>query len=451
MSPTRMIRCAVWCLGAAVASSAGALALTDEEIFRDFPFNLQNPGGRALGIGGAFISLADDSSAAQANPAGLARLRRPELFAELRAFSHDASATRISVPLDTNVFTGTLAAGADVDPAGAVRPAFLSYVLPGRLVSFGFSRMESLDVRARAKNSFSVTGLRRVFDVGPDGRPVPAGTEVVDQEAIAEADVATKIEQYNVAVSVALHRRFSIGLTAVFGRIDIDGRTDNLFRDRSVTDSVPVLDYATRIDDSDTALGANVGILWRPTDHLSFGAVYRRGLRFEVRETVPEVGANAPSVREQFGAEFANKIATPDSYGIGVAFRPTEPLTFFLDAVRVEYSDLLEGYIAGLNRITFPDRETPFAVDDGTEIHFGVEKLFLAGSVPVAARIGVWTDPDHRIRSTAPGLDQVFPAGDDLTHYSAGVGVTLDRIQFDFAVDRSRDSATMVASTIYRF
>ena len=38
-------------------------------------FNLQNPGARAMGIGGAFISLADDSTAAQANPAGLTQLR----------------------------------------------------------------------------------------------------------------------------------------------------------------------------------------------------------------------------------------------------------------------------------------------------------------------------------------------------------------------------------------
>ena len=32
-------------------------ALTDEEIFRDFRFNLINPGARSLAIGGAFISL----------------------------------------------------------------------------------------------------------------------------------------------------------------------------------------------------------------------------------------------------------------------------------------------------------------------------------------------------------------------------------------------------------
>ena len=64
---------------------------SDEEIFRDFPFNFTNPGARALGVGGAFISLSDDSTAAQANPAGLVVLRRPEFFAEFNRSSYDGS------------------------------------------------------------------------------------------------------------------------------------------------------------------------------------------------------------------------------------------------------------------------------------------------------------------------------------------------------------------------
>lgn len=435
----------------ACAAAGPACALTDEEIFRDFPFNLQNPGARALAIGGAFISLADDSSAAQANPAGLVQLRRPELFAELRTFSIDRSETSINVPLDTRVFVGSLTAGAASRPSGAVRPAFISYVYPGERCAFAFSRLESLTIRARTRNAFTLIGERTVFDATAGGRPVPVGTETVNQEATAEADVVTKIEQYNLALAFSLHRRFSIGITAVLGQLDIDGRTDNLFRDRSLTEAFTVLDYATRIDDSDIAIGFNVGLLWRPIDEVSVGAVYRRGLGFRVREVVSDRGVSASKVQQQFGREFDNVINTPDSYGIGVAYRPSEPLTFFLDAVRVEYSDLLEGYRAGLNRITFPDETTEFTVDDGTEVHFGVERMFLVGTTPIAFRLGAWSDPDNRIRATEEGLDAVFPKGRRRTHYSAGVGVTLKDMQFDIAFDASSDNRTFVASTIYRF
>ena len=65
---------------ALLVSSGPALALTDEEVFRDFRFNMINPGARSLALGGAFISLADDATAAQANPAGLSYLIKQEYF-----------------------------------------------------------------------------------------------------------------------------------------------------------------------------------------------------------------------------------------------------------------------------------------------------------------------------------------------------------------------------------
>src|SRR5687767_15117466 len=63
---------------ACVLALAGpAQALTDEEVFRSFRFNTPPPGARALGMGGAFIGLADDATATFTNPAGLGYLMRP--------------------------------------------------------------------------------------------------------------------------------------------------------------------------------------------------------------------------------------------------------------------------------------------------------------------------------------------------------------------------------------
>jgi long-subunit fatty acid transport protein len=42
-------------------------------------YSLSNPGARSLGFGGAFAALADDATAAFANPAGLVQLSRPEV------------------------------------------------------------------------------------------------------------------------------------------------------------------------------------------------------------------------------------------------------------------------------------------------------------------------------------------------------------------------------------
>ncbi|MBK5259493.1 MAG: hypothetical protein JJE51_07850, partial [Thermoanaerobaculia bacterium] len=59
---------------------------TDIESLSGLQFNLGNPGARSLGMGGAFLGLADDASAAEANPAGLTILRKPEISIEGRNY-----------------------------------------------------------------------------------------------------------------------------------------------------------------------------------------------------------------------------------------------------------------------------------------------------------------------------------------------------------------------------
>jgi len=43
-----------------------------------------NPGARSIALGGAFAAIADDATAAFANPAGLVQILRPEISAEIR-------------------------------------------------------------------------------------------------------------------------------------------------------------------------------------------------------------------------------------------------------------------------------------------------------------------------------------------------------------------------------
>ena len=439
----------LWC--------APALAVSDEEIFRDFPFNLTNPGARALGVGGAFISLADDSTAAQANPAGLMNLRRPELFAELRAQNYDSSLTAASGTLSNVFFQGDLSAGAVSNPSSTLSPSFISYVYPFKRVALGVSRLESLNIQTRTLNSFAIDGQEAIIDSDVSGEPSIIGYQPVDYELTAAADVDAKVVQYNLALAVQAHRTFFLGATAVYGTADVNGRVDNLFVDRTSLPAepfaFPTLDYSTRIDDSDSDWAYNAGLLWRPIDLMSIGMVYRKGLRFVLEEQIPEQGVRAREAQDLFGASFDNVLHSPDSYGAGLSFRPAEPWTILVDWVRMEYSDLMEGYIGGLNRISFPSDRAQFTVDDGDEYHLGVERMFLAGTTPWALRFGAWSDPDHRIRATNEvGLMQVFPAGERVTHYTLGFGLTVKQsIQLDFAGDYSETSTALVVSSIFRF
>src|SRR3989304_310009 len=67
----------------ALSVSANTLAQTNNEGLANLQFNFLNPGARALGMGGAFVAMADDATTSLANPAGLLNLTRPEAGIEL--------------------------------------------------------------------------------------------------------------------------------------------------------------------------------------------------------------------------------------------------------------------------------------------------------------------------------------------------------------------------------
>src|SRR5947209_3571553 len=66
-------------LVASVLGAQVARAQAIQNIVLRNSFNPIGAGARGLGMGGAFIGVADDGTAASFNPAGLAQLRRTEL------------------------------------------------------------------------------------------------------------------------------------------------------------------------------------------------------------------------------------------------------------------------------------------------------------------------------------------------------------------------------------
>ena len=73
-------------LAIALVAVPAAAQNVDIEALSGLQFNFGNPGARSLGMGGAFLGLADDASAAEANPAGLTILRKPEVSIEARNY-----------------------------------------------------------------------------------------------------------------------------------------------------------------------------------------------------------------------------------------------------------------------------------------------------------------------------------------------------------------------------
>ncbi|MFN7975463.1 MAG: outer membrane protein transport protein [Acidobacteriota bacterium] len=373
--------------------------------FGGFQFN--GPGARAVGMGTAFIALADDATASEWNPAGLNVIIKPEISLQIKSTSYD---TPLLVPYSNTFGTNS----EDVNSF-----TYASYAQSFGRFAFSIYRQELTNFSARG--AFQSSG-QQVY-----------GDDSLDFTSSINLD--TKIVNYGASGSITfLDNKLSFGYSARYGRLSVDSTLrQDFFKAKGGASSA-------RVNDDDTDISFNTGLLWKPNPKFSLGAVYKSGPVFEV-EQVQEFGTfvkpNPPNViRERV------TIPIPDSYGIGAAFRPSDQLTFAFDAVRITYSDLNEA-------IRDPDKIPAFLqgdiqeAKDGNEYHAGMEYVILT-KAPVSLRLGLYSEPNDRSVITEQGKSDL--------HYTGGVGFVFgSRFQLDAAANVSDASTEYLLSTIFRW
>jgi long-subunit fatty acid transport protein len=411
-------------------------------------------------MGGAFLAVADDATAAVTNPAGLPQLQRPEISAEVK-FTEYTNTIRYVTNTPQEGVAGVYHSQ-DFDDH-VTTPSFFSFVYPTeRFVGAVFVREP-----VHFKSNFTTEG---VFH--------PCGTRIEEQRVGFEpAALHTLNDPCQVTRGVSQPRSFPVqsrlDITAVsFGAAvglnlaklhpllpNLGGSLE--FAQGSVNSRLQRFDFAppptvrqqTSVSESAIDVGFNVGILWKPIADLSVGAVFRRGPQFNLQETLLSEPVPSSSAPSSFGriqvVDFRFKV--PDSYGAGVAYRFFDRFTIALDVVRIRYSQLLDNF-----QVVFPGSEAnQYKLDDATEVHGGAEYVFFIRRIPVAVRAGFYTDPDHKIRFTGAKETvehTLFPGGKNQIHVTGGVGIVpIPSLQIDFAVNQSDPVKEFVISTVYRF
>jgi hypothetical protein len=148
-------------------------------------------------------------------------------------------------------------------------------------------------------------------------------------------------------------------------------------------------------------------------------------------------------------------VKVPEVYGAGASYRQgkvfssDDTITFSLDIIHIQYSDLLENFqisLAGAN----PE---DFTIEDSTQIHGGAEYSFFAGTTLISLRGGFFTDPDHSITFQGDDLrfQILFPQRDDQIHLTFGGGISLGNLRIDGAVNLSDSISEGVVTAFYRF
>lgn len=402
--------------------SPAANAITDEEGTAGMQFNFANPGARSLSMGGAFVALADDATAAYANPAGLTQLSRREWSVEGRYY--DYSTPHLSdgaLPTDGS-FDDVLSYGTTDSSARGV--AFLSMVFPFEHATLALYRHELMDFDTE-------------FDFVSEGvNPASFHSSIDLHDA-----------SYGVSLGMALGERLRLGAGIVWHDFEIDSST---VRDTGFGSSSTQLQKG-----EDTGVGYILGLRYLLTEKLSLGAVYRRAPRLHYRATYNEVWweGEAPITILDKRSDFD----IPDVLGLALSYRFNQAFTVNLDINRVRYSQLTRNISSAFEEDGPSDELlSDLKLRDGTEIRLGGEYVFVDMPVPLSLRGGVWRDPDHtihyrgddprsinaRIFSTATG---------DQTHYTFGMGLAFERFSIDFGADLSKYYDTYSLAAVARF
>ncbi|HEV8434724.1 MAG TPA: hypothetical protein VGR95_15025 [Thermoanaerobaculia bacterium] len=443
---------------------------TDIEALSGLQFNFGNPGARSLGMGGAFIGLADDASAAEANPAGLTILRKPEFSIEARNYLEQQIMTTTGTYPD-------LTRTAFTHYSDRVEPTFASivYPLPKNFVIGVYYNepLHNVGVAAVVPTLNQFTGAI-VTDVPTFYLPKAAyGDHPVSLQECINIIQSTKdplgclqyvTNPFLTAVDVKLQTfglsgawqagKFSVGVSARY----------HTFREVALTNRVSATTYepqstsaqatATVDKDGNITVGQKkdftfgVGMKWAPSDKFSAGAVYKKGPSF----TTPTFLALAPAFTYQKIADTTFHI--PDVYGIGISVRPIPTLTVNVDGVRVKYSNQVDDFHSANSAL----RAIPngFKAPDVTEIHAGAE-YFFPWKVPFALRAGWWRDPAHSTYWAGPlnspeavGAALLFPKGTAQRHRSIGGGLAWPKFQIDAAYDTSETYKVGSLSVVFR-
>ena len=428
-------------LSALVALSFGVGNASAQETIVPLQLSFSDPGARSMGFGGAFVALADDATAALANPAGLVQLVRPEFSIEARNWHY-------STPYTHRGRVENLPSGVGIDTIAGLASSRSSYRAEGLSflsIAYPLGRWSVALFRHQYADLEFAGETQGLFGGGSSC----CQTRIWDQRSTSDLE----LRSYGLSVAYRINDKLSIGATAVHNDPSLvattneflwdDDTIQSFFEQSSYLPDRSVRQQLLWVDDDDWAFAG--GFLWTLSPNWRFGGVFRQGL-----DTTLSVEATAGPASD-FGVPPGTTIfeATgiplefPDIWGLGFAYRSAqERLTISVQWDRVNYSDIPRSM--GLDDAT---------IDDANELHFGAEYVFLDSTPVYAVRIGMWLDPDHQMRSTAdePFVRALQPAGTDEIHITAGVGVAMERFQVDVAFDYSDFVKTASLSAIYNF
>lgn len=366
-------------------------------------------GARALGMGGAFIAIADDATAASWNPGGLIQLERPEISVVAAYFDRSINTTFTDIP--------------EASGKHSISETRLNYVS----ISYPFQSFNrNMTISLNYQNLYDFTNKWNF----------PIHQSAGNYIAIQNVDTAQtgSLSAFGLAYAIEIIQNLSLGITFNFWEKGLFHK-NRWEQTTNRNSSGSFLGYQT-IGESyskDTydfrGFNINLGVFWNISSKWTLGAVIKTPFTADLShdrylyETLrfPQNSAADVEIEDSFSGD--EKLKMPMSYGLGVAYRMSDYLTVSADIYRTEWGDFIHEDVNGNQ--TSPITGTPenqADIDATHQVRLGAEYLFIKPRYTIPLRGGVFYDP-------APAKGSC----DNYFGLSLGSGLAYGKYIFDIA------------------
>lgn len=406
-----------------------------EDVAFSSTMNPVGSGARATGMGGAFIAIADDATAASWNPAGLINLEKAEVSVVYSYFNRSQSYHSSPHPEMSNRPSEMDAH--DINFASLAIP--FNLLDRNMIITLNYQQLFDMNkdvlftYNYEPGNVDGLTGPYRFTQKGSIGALSPAFAVQVLPELYLGATV-------NIWDGIA-------GTSAWSNTSTFSGKGTIRIPEFSLVMPYNV-DYRETQRFSFSGLNANLGLLYTLNGKYSFGFVYKTAFDASVtKETTtttstvfPDFPPPDPPTVTHANEELSYSM--PASYGIGFAYRHSDRLTVSLDIYRTEWSEF------AITSKATGERKNPLSNQpvgkgkprDTTQVRLGAEYLIIGDRMVIPLRAGLFYDPEPGMLKT--GNQTAGSAIDDSTWssklndffgFSVGSGIAIDSWAFDIS------------------
>jgi len=356
-------------------------------------------GARAMGMGGAFMGVADDATALYWNPAGLSQIKQMEFFG---ALSHDKLETETEY---FGEFDSTFASNTRPNSFGIVFP--VPVYRGGLAFALGINRLQSFDARVK------VSGFNNL-SVEED--------EQFGQLSISElSDESGSIYSWSFGMAVDIAPGVSLGAALNFLSGDYTYSLELDADDTRQLDSVLTGFSYSDIDSYDYfGVDGKIGLLARLIDKVRLGITIEIPMDFSVDrywdwETYAAYDTEPDEDWVENGA-FYYEISRPFRFGAGIA---TYPLPGAIIAADVLYTDWTQTKYSDPPAEDISNEDFIDDYRDTFQLRVGGE--YTIPAMGLSIRAGYLLDP-------LPYTPDSIEIDSDRHYITAGIGMMLDRV-----------------------